>query len=714
MVGAAWRLLFAYALIGNVTGYLQRVSEHANPIRKVVKMLQDMQQKVTEEGEADENLYNKFMCYCKTNGNDLADSIAHAETKVPELGTEIEESEAKKAQLDEDVAKAQKDRASAKTSMLDATAVREKEAAAFASEKNDLDTNIAAIRKAVAALEAGSYAAFVQTDAGAVLQKMLSSKQQIFDSVRPEMLSFLSGAVDGGYAPQSGEVIGILKELDDQMSADLSEEIAAEGKAVQEYEALMVAKKKEIAVLTASIESKMQRSAELGISIVHLKDDLSDTEASLLEDKKFSEDLKSNCANKTAEWDEITKIRSEELVALAETIKILNDDAALDLFKQTLPSASASFLQLSEAGAKRRALSIVHTASNGTNHNVPLLNFISLALSGKKIGFEKVIEMIDEMVGVLKKEQVDDDGKKEYCNFQLDSTDDKLKGLERSLGDVETAIAATQESLDVVTEEIAALNQSIMELDKSTVEATEMRRGEHTAFTEMMQESSAAKELLGMAKNRLHKFYNPALHVTTPAPKVSREDQIYNAFQGPGFTQLRQRQLRQADSFSVAPPPPEAPGPYEKQVEQNSGVLAMLDLLIKDLDTQMTEAKADEVHAQETYTELMHDSAAKRVTDSKSMTEKTLAKADMNKELLAHTDAKASTTKDMHATSEYLAQLHSECDWLLRYYGARKEARSSEINSLGDAKAVLKGADYSMLQLVSRGKLRLSSPKHLA
>merc|ERR1719265_1031316 len=289
------------------------------------------------------------------------------------------------------------------------------EAAAFASEHGDLTTNIAAIKKAVAALEAGAYAAFVQTDAGAVLRKVLTAKMELIDSESPELLSFLSGAQGAGYAPQSGEVIGILKQLGDQMSADLDEASAAEAKAVQEYDALMASKKKEIAALTAAIESKMERSAELGISIVHMKDDLSDTEKSLLEDKKFLSDLSSNCANKTAEWDAITKSRNDELVALAETIKILNDDDTLELFKRTLPSSSSSFLQTADVSAKMRALKVLRSAAKSNGHDSIRMNFISLALAGKQVGFQKVIEMIDEMVDVLNKEQSDDDSKKEYC-----------------------------------------------------------------------------------------------------------------------------------------------------------------------------------------------------------------------------------------------------------------------------------------------------------
>jgi len=110
---------------------------------------------------------------------------------------------------------------------------------------------------------------------------------------------------------------------------------------------------------------------------------------------------------------------------LAETIKILNDDDALELFKKTLPSASASFVQVqtSKAAVQARALAIVRK-NRGVGRT---LDLIALALSGKKVDFSKVLKMIDDMVALLKVEQGDDENKKEYCSVQFDSMDDKKK-----------------------------------------------------------------------------------------------------------------------------------------------------------------------------------------------------------------------------------------------------------------------------------------------
>merc|ERR1719389_1496425 len=130
------------------------------------------------------------------------------------------------------------------------------------------------------------------------------------------------------------------------MVKELGDSTAAESTSIHTFEELMSAKEKEVASLSKAIEEKMVRLGDLQVSIVEMKEDLDDTSKALLEDKKFLADLDKNCAIKTKEHEENSKMRSEELLALADTIKVLNDDDALELFKKTLPGASASFLQL--------------------------------------------------------------------------------------------------------------------------------------------------------------------------------------------------------------------------------------------------------------------------------------------------------------------------------------------------------------------------------
>merc|ERR1719231_352314 len=175
------------------------------------------------------------------------------------------------------------------------------------------------------------------------------------------------------------------------------------------------------------------------------------------EDKKFLADLEKQCKTKTAEWEERTKTRGEELAALTDTIKILNDDDALELFKKTLPGAS-SFMQVAVSSKAMREQAA--SALKGVAKD-PRLNFIEMAMKGKKIGFGKIIKMIDNLVVELKAEQGVDDDKKSYCNAEFDKAEDKKKGLDLDIPDLEKAIEDGKESIAALTSEIAALTAGI-------------------------------------------------------------------------------------------------------------------------------------------------------------------------------------------------------------------------------------------------------------
>merc|ERR1719231_375271 len=228
--------------------------------------------------------------------------------------------------------------------------------------------------------------------------------------------------------------------------------------------------------------------------------------------------------------------------------------------------------------------------------------------------------MIDIMVALLKQEQLDDDNKKEYCENLLDKTEDDLKSLELTVSDLGKAIADAKEGIATTSEEIAALEDGIKALDKQVAEATEQRKEEHADNTETLANDNAAKELIGIAKNRMNKFYNPKMYKAPPKRQLSEEERIAvnnggtlaptaapGGIAGTGVTALSQ----------VAPPPPPATwGAYQKKGEESNGVIAMMDMMIADLDKEIQEIEVEEKEAQKEYEQFMADSANKRATDA--------------------------------------------------------------------------------------------------
>merc|ERR550514_590659 len=178
----------------------QRTALSANPIRKVVTMLQNMVKKVEAEGLKEKELYDKFMCYCNTADVTLGKSIQDADTKIPQLEADIKASSEEKAQLESDLKAHQEDRTAANEAMAKATEIREKEAAAFAKENAEEKANLEALNKALAAIEKGLGGAFLQTSAAGVLRKLVMQKMDMVEDDRKELVAFLSDS-NGNAAP---------------------------------------------------------------------------------------------------------------------------------------------------------------------------------------------------------------------------------------------------------------------------------------------------------------------------------------------------------------------------------------------------------------------------------------------------------------------------------------------------------------------------------
>jgi len=444
------------------------------------------------------------------------------------------------------------------------------------------------------------------------------------------------------------------------------------------------------------------------VKVAEMENDLEDTQEGLAEDKKFLANLDKNCALKKKEWDEYKMMQAQEMVALADTIKILNDDDSLELFKKTLPSAGSSLMQLqvSSKSMRQHARDVLLTSASNGDHR---LNLIALAMHGGKMGFEKIIKMIDNLVVDLKTEQSVDDDKKVYCLAELDKAEDKKKGLDLDISDLEKAIDDAKESIATLVSELESLTDGIKKLDKSVAEATATRKEEHDDYVETLAANTAAKDVLAFAKNRLNKFYNPKLYVAPKARELSEADQITVNNGGTlaptaapvGIVAQAQAAQALAQVGVAPPPPPEANLAYKKSGEAGGGVIAMIDLLVADIDKENQVMEVDEKDAQQDYEEFMQNASDKRAQDSKSITDKESAKAETEKELESNTDDKKSKLIEAMETAKYIGGLHEECDWLLSNFEARKAARTGEIDALGKAKAVLSGADYSLVQVSS-------------
>merc|ERR1719355_495397 len=537
-------------------------------------------------------------------------------------------------------------------------------------------------------------ASLMQMPHGDRLKKIAAGFQNLDSFDRESLVSFLEQKTGGDYAPASGQILGIMKQMLEEMQKSSAEADADEAKAAAAFNDLSGSKTKEISVATAAIETKTVRSGELAVSTVQAQNALDDAEDELGDAQKTLATLKVQCVEKTKEFQARSALRAEEVAAISEAIAILNDDDALDVFKKAVPSAALAqtvgFLQAKHTKASKfqKAHAMIAGAAQMYNSKpLSLLAYsmrVQIKLGEKAQNFNQILGMIDNMVKILAAEQGDDDKHKEYCEGEFDKSADEEAAAKDKMASEDATITEVSDSIATIASDVATLTEQIKELDKSVATATNARKAEHAEYTSSAALNEAANALLEKAKQRLNKFYNPTLYKAPPKKELSMEDSLYvkaGREEFAGLVQIR------AHSQVKQPVAPETfSGIQQPKREKSTGVLALMDMMQKDLQSDMADAEADEKGAQKEYEDLMNESAESRAQSAKSITDKEASKAEK--------ESKALTVESLEDISLTVNHLHTSCDFIMENYDTRKEARSNESESLKNSKSVLSGADF--------------------
>lgn len=238
-------------------------------------------------------------------------------------------------------------------------------------------------------------------------------------------------------------------------------------------------------------------------------------------------------------------------------------------------------------------------------------------------------------------------------------------------------------------------------MDAEVEEQTTLRKGKAKQVTEILAANNAAKQLLGMAKKRLNKFYNPKLALLQARKKRARaEAEEDDDAAAPSFLQEQEQEESDSDDMQL-----DSAAEYDassdasfmktvKQTEEAGGVTAMLDMLVSDITKETTALEIQDAQAQKDYENFVADSAAKRMIDSKAISDKEGMQAELEEKLHKNRQALRGEKANLQETLNELRSLHLDCDWLAQNYDVRKNAREEENDSLEKAKAVLNGADY--------------------
>merc|ERR1719194_95137 len=346
------------------------------------------------------------------------------------------------------------------------------------------------------------------------------------------------------------------------------------------------------------------------------------------------------------------------------------------------------------SNALRAREMVTALVKKATPHRAELA-LIEFGLKSKAVEFSKILAMIDGMVKVLGEEQKDDDATKSYCDKEITKSEGEKKDTEEAISTSEAAIEEMTDESATLADEIKRLQKEVKDLDKAVAEATEQRKEEHGEFITFQTENGAALQLIEKAKNKLFKFYRPNQYKEAPKRELTAEEKILAASGRsdmiataapeliPGTTQTVFAQVRVKDDAAPAPPP-ETWGAYQKKDGKSNGVIGLMEMLAKELQTDITEAEHDEETSQKDYERLMAESQKNREEKVGSITTKEAAKAELDSKIENTKEKKALQETELAGIKTALLQLHANCDFLIENYEVRKEARVNEIEEEGN------------------------------
>lgn len=685
------------------------VNTEANPMRKIISMLQDMAKEVEREGEVEAEIYEKALCACDGGEKNLQGVIAESQAAIEEQTSKNKAQTAEKAQLTQEVEEHKTNKFQAEQDLAEATELRDKEHATFVAEEKDSKTNLAGLSKAIPAIEKGmAGAALMQVPHFDHLHRYVEVTKLLSSDERAGVLAFFSlgdGSGEQVQAPGSGEILGILKSMKDEMAKDLAELKADEQKALEGFNDLKSAKSTEIETNEKAIVTKEKRMGALAVEISESTHALEDATEELANAQKFLANMAEECANKAKEKDIRAKMRLQEITAINEAVGILNDDEALDTFKKTASSLvqqpRQTYDALLQVAQRHRTLLHAkvkqHADSQSEQEPVPVAE-------------EMVDKLITGMVSVLHDQDVTDEHKKDWCVNETEVSH-KIEAEKKSVLEQVTAEIADQEDqVATLSEEIKGLIAKINDLDKTVHELSVQRKSEHQEFVDNFATSGTAIRLIDKAIKRLEKFYSPEKYASE---KKAAEDA---ALKKAGFSLLSQgskaiqkkeatllpggfdflqvsaqsmsrirKEVREGVDPVALPDTPSG----KVQKSESGGVMGLMNDFKTDLKTDMVESETEEKFNAKEYVRMMGDAQETRAQDTKSLNQKKAEKASLDEKLLENKELKDLTEQQLHNLELYLVQLHTECDFLTRNFDVRHDDRVEEETGLESAKTIV-------------------------
>merc|ERR1719456_16871 len=491
----------------------------ASPIAKVIQMLSDLQAKILKEGQEAQKVYEEFAEYCEDTSKDLGFAVKTGKTEVADLQATIDAETGKinalEAKIEETAAAIAVDEKDLKA----AIEIREKEAADFAATEADLSETIDILERAIAILERemAKGASMLQLkSAGSVVEalKVLVSGSALSSADASRLTALVQssssedsegegedvGAPDPAvYKSHSGDIVATLEGLLEKAKAQLDEARHTETADLHNFELMKQGLEDEIKYGEKELAEAKQALGAAQEAKAAAEGDLAIAAKALAADEKALADLHQDCMEKAEDFEAETKSRGEELKALAEAKKVIQESTggeggAEDLTYSLSQEGSVSLLQVQRLSsgadlANFEALRFVRDLAR--KQHFPALAQLAARMSsavryGARSGedpFAKVKGLIKDMIERLLAEGEADASHKAYCDKELAETNTKKDEKTDEIAKLNAAIDRMSARSAQLKDEVAALQKELADLAASQAEMDKIRQEEHEIYT---------------------------------------------------------------------------------------------------------------------------------------------------------------------------------------------------------------------------------------
>jgi len=728
------------------------------PITKVVKLLQGMLEKSKADGERDTELFAKYKCYCDSNTASKTKSIADNTEAIQLLSGEIAELQGENGKLSAQHSQLEMDMSDNERARATADSLRSKANTAFVADETDMEAAIGQMDQAVDTLaaigadqtanSAGDNEKFMagRNDAP-VLLKLTADVKKAMDAAsvfltqkqKRSVVSFLQAPFAGTYTSQSGEIVGILKNMRDTFKSNLASARASEKSSLESYDALTKIKTDEFDNMKTVYNENDATLGQNDGSLSTKKTQRDDAETTKANDEEFLAKLIKICAENTRQYEDRKMVRANEDAAIAEAVSILNSDAAFDNFGET---GSTGFLQVSSQAGHAAVRKSVEEQLAHDAKAFKSLRIARVAMSLESGNpFSKVVTEIEDMIALIAKEEAADDEQKAWCDSEREENhsqkSDKESNINSLNGEITDHVDALDSEVDGLRKQLQDEEASLAQNRKDQAEEIADRTEANAAYQANVANLVEAEKTTAMATTVLKKFYawlhskNGAHHYekkggkdsggsnikripeasTADLEEACSADPSCNGFNTDGW--LKSKIVEDSKLYDSSadlwvkvfdesnpvgllqrredPAPPESfSSESADQTGKANDVVSQLEFIISETKAELQQAHEDEETAQHDFEDEITTLKSQEQSSVETIMSLEESIADTEKQLNAAREDLAKTKAEKAAIEAYLLKIKPGCDFITTNIDTRKSNRAAETSALENSISKLK------------------------